>query len=218
MGHMPQPIIVAHGGYEQLKSYRKSVIIFDGTCCFTQRFIRVGDRTCDQMIQAARSGKQNIVEGSADGVTSMEMELKLLNVARSSIKELKEDYEDYLASRHLSRWTAGHARYDGMLKFCRRHNAIADYESFFEKWTAEEMANIALTLCHMVDRMMTTYQQQLEQEFVTEGGIKERMTAARLGFRTNQKEEIAQLKQELEQAHRRIAELETKLKALRGEE
>ena len=75
------------------------------------------------------------------------------------------------------------------------------------------MANIALTLCHMVDKMMTTFQKQLEQEFVTEGGMKERMTAARLGYRTNQREEIARLKQELEAANRRIAELEAKLKS-----
>ena len=204
--------------WEGLYFYQKSNVLYQLTFAFTKRFLTRGDRTIDQMVQAARSGKQNIVEGSADGVTSMEMELKLLNVARSSIKELKEDYEDYLASRHLSRWKAEHVRYDRMLKFCRRHNAIADYEPFFEKWTAEEMANIALTLCHMVDRMMTTYQKQLEQEFVTEGGIKERMTAARLGYRTNQKEEIARLTQELEQAHRRIAELEAKLKALGGEE
>ena len=168
------------------------------------------------MVQAARSGKQNIVEGSADGVTSMEMELKLLNVARSSMKELKEDYEDYLTSRHLSRWEVGHARYDGMLKFCRQHNGIDSYQPFFEKWTAEEMANIALTLCHMVDRMMTTYQKQREQEFITEGGIKERMTAARLGYRTNQREEIARLKQELDAANRRIVELERILKAKEG--
>ena len=204
--------------WEGLYFYQKSNVLYQLTFAFTKRFLTRGDRTIDQMVQAARSGKQNIGEGSADGVTSMEMELKLLNVARSSIKELKEDYEDYLASRHLSRWKAEHVRYDGMLKFCRQHNTIADYEPFFEKWTAEEMANIALTLCHMVDRMMTTYQKQLEQEFVTEGGIKERMTAARLGYRTNQKEEIAQLKQELEQAHRRIAELEAKLKAIEGKE
>lgn len=75
------------------------------------------------------------------------------------------------------------------------------------------MANIALTLCHMVDKMMTTYQKQLEQNFIEEGGIKERMTAARLGYRTNQREEIARLKQELETAHRRISELEAKPKA-----
>lgn len=165
------------------------------------------------MVQAARSGKQNIVEGSADGVTSTEMELKLLNVARSSIKELKEDYEDYLTARHLTRWDKQHIRYDGMLQFCRKHNRLEEYEGFFSKWTDEEMANIALTLCHMVDKMMTTYQKQLEQTFIEEGGIKERMTAARLGYRTNQREEIARLKQELETAYRRIAELEAKLKA-----
>jgi len=163
------------------------------------------------MVQAARSGKQNIVEGSADGVTSMEMELKLLNVARSSIKELKEDYEDYITSRRLQRWKPGHERYDGMLQYCRKHNRIEDYQDYFEKWTDEEMANIALTLCHMVDRMMTTYQKQLEETFIKEGGIKERMTAARLGYRTNQREEIERLKRELESANRRIAELEAEL-------
>jgi len=163
------------------------------------------------MVQAARSGKQNIVEGSADGVTSKEMELKLLNVARSSIKELKEDYDDYLKSRHLERWTPRHPRYDGMLKFCREHNRTEDYQNYLEKWTDEEMANIALTLCHMVDKMMTTYQKQREEEFVKEGGIKERMTAVRLGYRTNQREEIERLKRELEAAYRRIAELEEKL-------
>ena len=213
-------VLRKQNNWEGLYFYQKSNVLYQMTFTFTKQFLIRGDRTIDQMVQAARSGKQNIVEGSADGVTSMEMELKLLNVARSSIKELKEDYEDYLASRHLSLWTAGHPRYDGMLKFCRRHNSIDDYEPFFGKWTAEEMANIALTLCHMVDRMMMTYQKQLEQEFVTEGGIKERMTAARLGYRTNQKEEIARqeqeiarLRQELEMAQRRIAELEAKIKA-----
>lgn len=84
-------------------------------------------------MQAARSCRQNIVEGSADGVTSTEMKLKLLNVARNSIKELKEDYEDYLTSRHLERWNTKHLRYDGMLKFCRKHNRLEDYQSFFDK-------------------------------------------------------------------------------------
>ncbi len=139
------------------------------------------------------------------------MELKLLNVARSSIKELKEDYEDYIASRHLQLWNAGHERYNGMLRYCRKHNRTEDYQDYFEKWTDEEMANTALTLCHMVDKMMTTYQKQLEETFVKEGGIKERMTAARLGYRTNQREEIERLKRELAAANRRIAELEAKL-------
>jgi len=197
--------------WEGLYFYQKANVLYQLTFVFTRRFLKIGDRTIDQMVQAARSGKQNIVEGSADGVTSMEMELKLLNVARSSIKELKEDYEDYIVSRHLTKWAVGNPRYDGMLKFCRKHNRIEDYQDYFEKWTDEEMANIALTLCHMVDRMMTTYQKQQEETFIKEGGIKERMTAARLGYRTNQREEIAQLKRELEAANRRIAELEAML-------
>ena len=198
--------------WEGLYFYQKANVLYQLTFVFTKRFLKIGDRTIDQMVQAARSGKQNIVEGSADGVTSMEMELKLLNVARSSIKELKEDYEDYIVSRHLTRWAVGNPRYDGMLKFCRKHNRIEDYQDFFEKWTDEEMANIALTLCHMVDRMMTTYQKQQEETFIKEGGIKERMTAARLGYRTNQREEIARLKRELEAANRRIAELEAMIR------
>ena len=198
--------------WEGLYFYQKANVLYQLTFVFTKRFLKIGDRTIDQMVQAARSGKQNIVEGSADGVTSMEMELKLLNVARSSIKELKEDYEDYIVSRHLTRWAVGNPRYDGMLKFCRKHNRIEDYQDYFEKWTDEEMANIALTLCHMVDRMMTTYQKQQEETFIKEGGIKERMTAARLGYRTNQREEIARLKRDLEAANRRIAELEAMIR------
>lgn len=210
-GNAEKQVLRKQANWEDLYFYQKSNVLYQLTFAFTRRFLTRGDRTVDQMVQAARSGKQNIVEGSADGVTSMEMELKLLNVARSSIKELKEDYEDYLTSRHLERWGQGHVRYDGMLNFCRRHNRLEDYQHFFDKWTDEEMANIALTLCHMVDKMMTTYQQKLEEKFVTEGGIRERMTAARLGYRTNQREEIERLKRELAAANARIAELEAEL-------
>ena len=213
MDNTTPQVLRKQANWEDLYFYQKSNVLYQMTFVFTKRFLTRGDRTIDQMVQAARSGKQNIVEGSADGVTSMEMELKLLNVARSSIKELKEDYEDYIVSRHLTRWATDNPRYDGMLKFCRKHNRIEDYQDYFEKWTDEEMANIALTLCHMVDRMMTTYQKQQEETFVKEGGIKERMTAARLGYRTNQREEIERLKRELEAANRRIAELEARLAA-----
>ena len=210
-------VLRKQANWEGLYFYQKANVLYQLTFVFTKRFLPAhGDRTVDQMVQAARSGKQNIVEGYADGVTSMEMELKLLNVARSSIKELKEDYEDYIVSRHLTRWSAGNARYDGMLKFCRNHNRIEDYQDFFDRWTDEEMANVALTLCHMVDKMMTTYQKQQEETFIKEGGIKERMTAARLGYRTNQREEIERLKSELSAAKRRIAELEAQLGASRA--
>ena len=143
--------------WEDLYYYRKSLVLYQMTVVFCRRFLpKYGDRTVDQMVQAARSGKQNIVEGLADGVTSTEMELKLLNVARASIKELKEDYLDYIAAHSLVRWEAVHPRYNPLLAFCRAHNDLADYEPYFTKWSDEEIANCALTLCHMVDKMMTT--------------------------------------------------------------
>ena len=203
--------------WETLYFYQKSVVLYQMTFFFTKRFLRKGDRTVDQMVQAARSGKQNIVEGSADGVTSMEMEIKLMNAARGSIQELQKDYEDYLVSRGHKIWKQGHQRYERMLLFCRAHNSLKDYQPYFEIWSDEEMANVALTLCHMVDRMMTTYEKQLEADFVTEGGIRERMTAARLGYRTNQKEEIASLRQELETLKRQNVELEKEIKRLKGD-
>ena len=191
--------------WEELYFYQKSVVLYQLTYIFIQRYLKRGDRTIDQMLQAARSGKQNIVEGSADGVTSIEMELKLLNVARASLKELREDYEDYITSRKVTRWGTKHPRYDTMLKFCRKHNKWEDYEPYVNKWNDEEIANICLTLCHMVDKMMMTYQEKLEKDFVTQGGIRERMTAARMKYRTDQKEEIERLR-------RRVAELENKLR------
>ena len=191
--------------WEELYFYQKSVVLYQLTYEFVRRYLKRGDRTIDQMLQAARSGKQNIVEGSADGVTSMEMELKLLNVARASLKELREDYEDYIISRRLVRWDSKHSRYDTMLKFCRKHNKWEDYSLYVEKWNDEEIANICLTLCHMVDKMMMTYQERLEKDFVTQGGIRERMSAARMKYRTDQKEEIEKLK-------RRVSELEKLLR------
>ena len=146
------------------------------TFVFCDRFLpHYGDRTVDQMLQAARSGKQNIVEGSEDGKTSTEMELRLLNVARGSIGELRQDYEDFLKSRHLALWTTGDERYQAMQDFTRQHNKLLDYEPYFQRWTAEEMANVGLTLCYQIDAMMNSYMSGLERAFVTEGGIKERM-------------------------------------------
>ncbi|MBO7655857.1 MAG: four helix bundle suffix domain-containing protein [Kiritimatiellae bacterium] len=193
--------------WEDLYYYRKMVVLYEMTVVFCRRFLpKHGDRTVDQMVQAARSGKQNIVEGLADGVTSTEMELKLLNVARASIKELKEDYLDYLAAHSLVRWAAGHPRYDALLDFCRSRNDLADYEPQFERWSDEEAANCAITLCHMVDKMLTTTLEKKQNDFTENGGIRERMTAERLGRRQTQNEEIAALKAE-------VARLTAKLKA-----
>ena len=204
--------------WENLWFYQKTVVLYQMTVVFCRRFLKAyGDRTVDQMVQAARSGKQNIVEGSADGVTSTAMESNLLNAARGSIKELKEDYLDYIGSHKLTLWNEGHARYGAMQDFCRKHNSVEDYEPFFERWSDEEMANAAVTLCCMVDTMMQSYQRRKEQEFVTEGGIKERMTAARLGYRTNQRKELEALINENAALRDRIEQLLLENAQLRGE-
>lgn len=208
----PSGILLPQTKWENLFFYQKSAALYQMTVIFCRRFLPLcGDRTVDQMVQAARSGKQNIVEGCAAGVTSSEMEIKLLNVARASIKELKEDYTDFLATRHLVLWTAGHARFAPLLAFCRAHNRPEDYVPFAEKWSAEEFANCANTLCHMVDRMMTTHLAAKERDFKENGGIRERMTAARLGRRQSQNEEIAALRQRVSALERENAELRQRL-------
>ena len=208
----PSGILLPQTKWENLFFYQKSAALHQMTVIFCRRFLPLcGDRTVDQMVQAARSGKQNIVEGCAAGVTSSEMEIKLLNVARASIKELKEDYTDFLATRHLVLWTAGHARFAPLLAFCRAHNRPEDYVPFAEKWSAEEFANCANTLCRMVDRMMTTHLAAKERDFKENGGIRERMTAARLGRRQSQNEEIAALRQRVSALERENAELRQRL-------
>ena len=172
--------------WQDLWFYQKTEVLYQMTFIFCQRFLpQYGDRTVDQMVQAARSGKQNIVEGSEDGKTSTEMELKLLNGARSSIGELRQDYDDFLKSRRMSMWTPVDERFQPMQDFTRSHNQLADYEPYFEKWTAEEMANVGITLCYQVDTMMNKYMESLEHTFVTQGGIKERMHQARTGYASN---------------------------------
>ena len=192
--------------------YQKSEVIYQLTYTFCHRFLPAhGDRTVDQMIQAARSGKQNIVEGTEDGETSTEMHLKLLGVARSSLQELRQDYRDYLISRQLTIWTARHPRYAAMRDFCKSHNRLEDYQPFFEKWDDETMTNTSLTLCHQVDTMLNRHLRTLEQEFVEQGGIKERMHAARTGYRQQQDAELAQLRQLVPQLQAEIASLKKKL-------
>ena len=213
----PVRVLKSQVRWEDLFFYKKTVVLDQLTFVFCQRFLpKYGDRTVDQMVQAARSGKQNIVEGFADGVTSTEMELNLLNVARASLKELKEDYLDYLRRHALALWNAKHPRYDGLLKFCREHNELADYQPFFNRWTDEELANCANTLCHMVDKMMSTFLEKKEADFTENGGIRERMTAARLGRRQTQNEEIAALKAEVAKLKAENASLKRELVAMKG--
>lgn len=197
--------------WKDLFFYRKSDTLYQLTVVFCDRFLPAhGDRTVDQMVQAARSGKQNIVEGSEDGKTSSEMEIKLINVARSSLQELREDYLDYLKRNNLPLWDFQHPRYAAMRQFCSRHNDYHDYKSFAERLNDEELANMALTLCHQTDKLMTSYLEKLEKRFVTEGGIKERMHAARTGYR----ESVDRRLQELEAENQRLREENQRLRQL----
>ena len=210
--------------YQELYFYKRSDILYQLTVVFCRRFLpKYGDRTVDQMVQAARSTMQNIAEGSVDGQTSVETDIKLLGIAKGSNHELLGDYQNHLRSHHLGEWWGTNQRADKLHTFCREHTTVDAFEPFFERWTEEEMANCAICLCHMIDRGLTTYITNRDREFVEQGGIRERMTAARLGYRNTQKAEIErqraeimQLRADLAQAQQQVAALQAELARLRS--
>jgi four helix bundle suffix protein len=178
-------IIPPHGGYRTLLSYKKSEIVYDATVYFTRRFYEKRDRTVDQMVQAARSGKQNIIEGSMASATSKEAELKLTNVARASPEELLADYRDFLRVRGLQEWDARHPYVLRLRELNRQPDA--DYDKFrkgVEHDNPEICVNVIIGLikvsCYLLDRQI----ERIENEFLEQGGIRERMTRARLKRRS----------------------------------
>jgi four helix bundle suffix protein len=180
----PPGFIPAHGNYPELLSYQKSEVIYDLTFRFCQRFLSRGDRTVDQMVQAARSGKQNIIEGSKASGTSKETELKLTNVARASLEELLADYQDYLRVRNLPLWDKDSKEAQYVRKL--GHKSPTTYETyriFAETRPAETVANIALCLIHQANYLLDQQIRRLEQDFLKDGGLRERMTRARLQSR-----------------------------------
>jgi four helix bundle suffix protein len=176
--------IPPHGGYEKLLAYRKSQIIYDATVRFCDRFIDKKSRTHDQMVQAARSGNKNIAEGSQISGTSKEAELKLTGVARASLEELLGDYQDYLRQRGLSRWEPNgrEALYVRKLG-ARNEESYESYRSFIETRSAETVSNILICLIHQANFLLDQQLRKLEQEFLQAGGLRERMTRARLAAR-----------------------------------
>ncbi|WP_305042978.1 four helix bundle suffix domain-containing protein [Geoalkalibacter sp.] len=178
---MTQGFIPPHGGYRNLLSYQRAEIVYDATVRFCARFLDRRDRTVDQMIQAARSGKQNIIEGSMASATSKETEIKLTNVARASLEELLADYRDFLRLRNLAEWPREHpyARRLGQLLRTPR----ADYETFrkgLEHADPFISANVIIGLIKVTTYLLNRQLLQLEQAFVEQGGLRERMTQARL--------------------------------------
>lgn len=201
--------------WKDLYFYRKSDTIYQLTIEFCRRFLPpYGDRTVDQMVQAARSGKQNIVEGSEDGQTSSEMEIKLLNVARGSLQEFRSDYQDYLNAHHLSFWAVDSDRQRRLRHYCHSHNDYEAYAPLVSKMNDEEMVNLLLTLLHQTDKMMCAYIKKLGDTFVKEGDIKERMYAARTGYRQQQDAYLHSLEAENKRLKAENAALKQRLEEL----
>ena len=182
---MPQNFIPPHGGYEDLLSFQKARIVYDGTVRFCERFFPKRDRTVSQMVQAARSGKQNILEGSHASGTSKEMEIKLINVARASLEELLEDYRDFLRVRKMALWDkeSREARFVRRLG-ARKNTSYESYGTYIETRPGHVVANILICLIHQTNYLLDQQLRQLEKAFLAEGGLRERMTRARLSTRS----------------------------------
>ena len=163
--------------------YKKSVAVYDLTYLFCERYIDKKDRTYDQMIQAARSGKQNIVEGYVDGATSLESCLKLLNIARGSLMELLEDYEDYLRNHGLRVWNQGGIEHEAMINLSRRGCDSGDYLDIAKTRNDEVIANMAIILIKDTESLLYKYIQRKEHDFLAHGGFREKLTRERLKVR-----------------------------------
>jgi four helix bundle suffix protein len=174
-------LIPPHGGYRNLITYQRAQIIYDGTVYFCQRYFQKFDRTVDQMVQAARSGKQNIIEGSMVSATSKEMEIKLTSVARASLAELAEDYNDFLRTRKLKRWEMDHPLMNRFRELNKIRNA--SYETFLKGIEHPDpaiSANVMVCLVEVTIYLLRNQMRSLEKAFIKEGGFREKMTRARL--------------------------------------
>jgi four helix bundle suffix protein len=179
MPYAPKPspnLIPPHGGYRNLKSFQQAEIVYDATVKFCDRFIDKRSRTHDQMVQAARSGRQNIAEGSQASGTSKKFELKLVGVARASLEELLLDFEDFLRQRGLALWPKNHPT----AQIVRRLTYEADrsymtYSSYIEKAPPDIAANTIICLIHQTNYLLDQQLKQLEAAFLNEGGFTERL-------------------------------------------
>ena len=183
---MSDGFIPPHGGYEKLHGYQKSLIVFLATYYLAKRWVRMGSRTRDQMEQSARSGKQNIVEGSLASATSKQTEIHLTNVARASIGELLEDYKDFLRLRGLPIWSKDDPRMLAMRALGTNEATYETYRTHVESDVPEVVGNVMVCLCTQTAYLLDQQIRELEQAFLKEGGIRERMTCARLAARDPQ--------------------------------
>jgi four helix bundle suffix protein len=155
-------------------------IVFDATAVFCDRFIDRRSRTHDQMVQAARSGKQNIAEGSMASGTSKKTELKLIGVARASLEELLVDFQDFLRQRGLCQWSKEHDKALAVRKLAHiKNRSYTTYKTYFEEAEPEVAANAAICLIHQTNYLLDRQLRALEQEFLDKGGFTERLYQAR---------------------------------------
>ena len=187
-----------HGHYRNLRVYKVAEIIYDVTYHFTSRYLGKGDRTIDQMVQAARSGKQNIAEGNQAAATSSETEIKLTNVAKASFEELLIDYEDYLRVRNKQLWDKENPRFDKMRNYTRSEQFISEYPSLLSRLNDEELCNLCITLIHQAIYMLYKLLEHQQKRFVREGGIREQMTKVRMEYRRNQNNQSNQSNQSIQ--------------------
>ena len=180
---MTKTFLKQKGNYKDLIAFQKATCIYDVTYYFAHKFFYRGDRTIDQMVQAARSGKQNIAEGCSAGTTSSETEIKLINVAKASLQELLLDYEDYLRVNNLKQWPLNSKKNIEIRKMCYTNNDTSYYKEIILKSDSETIANIAITLIHQVDVLLRKLIDSLQDSFIKEGGIREQMSKARMDYK-----------------------------------
>ena len=184
----PESFLPPGGNYQELLSYQKSEVIYDFTFRFCGKFLKKGDRSIDQMVQAARSGKQNIAEGSKASTTSTEMELKLTNVARASLEELLLDYQDFLRVRDFPLWEKSSKEALYVRRLGKTENeSYETYRTYMDSRPPEVLANIALCLIHQANYLLDQQIRRLEKDFLKKGGLRENMTKARMNYRDQQK-------------------------------
>ncbi len=177
---LPQ-LIPPHGGYRELQSYQMAEIVLDTTGVFCDRFIDRRSRTHDQMVQAARSGKQNIAEGSMASGTSKKTELKLIGVARASLEELLLDFQDFLRQNKLPLWGKDHAKAKEIRALAYRSDrSYMTYKTYFEASSPEIAANTAICLIHQTNYLLDQQLRALEKDFLKEGGFTEKLYRADL--------------------------------------
>ncbi len=180
----PKGFIDPHGGFRNLKSYQMSEIVYDATVAFCDRFISRFSRTHDQMVQAARSGKQNIAEGSMASGTSKKFELKLVGVARASLEELLLDYQDFLRQRNLPLWQKNHPKAQRIRKLAYANNrSYMTYKTYIEGTPPEVAANTLICLVHQTNFLLDQQLRQLEKQFIKQGGFTEKLYRARQSAR-----------------------------------